>query len=597
MSENLELKSIGELLEMDFYIPSYQRGYRWDTRQVEDLLEDFLEFINNKERSQLSKNEFYCLQPIVVKYDDEIKRYKIIDGQQRLTTIYIILKYLENARQYYDKKKTIYSIKYETREEDANGSEFLVNINDVEEVHEDNIDYYYMSKAYLTIKEWFTAGIANEVDFLKILLKNDIKSENNIKTDLTNNVRVIWYEIEDSENEIDVFTRLNIGKISLTNGELIKALFLLAKDGKKLNEKIILATQWDNIEYKLQNNTFFAFINGEANKYAKPTRIEFIFNLITSNIKTLKIDNLKTTDEKYSYYIFDRLLHNEDDFKKEFDVQEEEHVSYDERVEFLWDKVKTYFRIFEEFYEDDKENLYYHLVGYLVNNGVSINEISFNFAEKSKKMFLQYLQKEILQLVKSDEDKQLETITYKKNYDLITRILFLLNVVSTIKSGYSKYPFDLHTKENWSLEHIHPQNPESLSDSDKKELLASYKKYASPNLQNEIEDGENGIENIDELLTKILAEQGEDIHTIDNMALLSKEKNSSLSNSLFIQKRQKVIEWDKNGEFIPIGTKNVFLKYYTDTPESMKKWDNDDKKAYISKLKTLYEYIKELNND
>jgi len=107
MSQNLELKSISELLEKDFYIPSYQRGYRWDSRQVEDLLEDIYDFSKKKERNQLKDKEFYCLQPIVIKKENFInsmnetsERYKVIDGQQRLTTIYIILKYLESARRY-----------------------------------------------------------------------------------------------------------------------------------------------------------------------------------------------------------------------------------------------------------------------------------------------------------------------------------------------------------------------------------------------------------------------------------------------------------------------------------------------------------------
>lgn len=45
MEENkIELKSVSELLGMKFFIPSYQRGYRWTEQQVKDLLEDILEF-------------------------------------------------------------------------------------------------------------------------------------------------------------------------------------------------------------------------------------------------------------------------------------------------------------------------------------------------------------------------------------------------------------------------------------------------------------------------------------------------------------------------------------------------------------------------
>ena len=45
MSENhIELKSVNELLNMNFFIPNYQRGYRWTTQQVKDLLNDVNEF-------------------------------------------------------------------------------------------------------------------------------------------------------------------------------------------------------------------------------------------------------------------------------------------------------------------------------------------------------------------------------------------------------------------------------------------------------------------------------------------------------------------------------------------------------------------------
>jgi len=599
MSENLELKSVSEILEKDFYIPSYQRGYRWDTRQVEDLLEDILEFSKRKERNLLKPKEFYCLQPIVVKYDEINKHYRVIDGQQRLTTILIILKYLESKIQddyYID---SFYSITYETRNnKDENSWEFLQKINTIDVIYQQNIDVYYMSKAYLSIKNWFISKKINKSDFVNILLKNDIQNENNAKVDYANNVRIIWYEIKD-ENEVDVFTRLNIGKIPLTNAELIKALLLLDKTKVKINEKIILATQWDNIEYKLQNDTFFAFINGKVNEYKKATKIEFIFDLIVSNIK-LKIDNLKEDDIKYSYYIFDRLLNDQNEFKEEFG---EEISEYDQRVEFLWDKVKTYFRIFEELYID---NTYYHLVGYLVNNNKNINDILRKFESKTKDKFLDYLKEEISEIIKFKKDDTLKNISYQANYNLITNILFLFNVISTMKAGYSKYPFDLHKQQNWSLEHIHAQNPEEIKDDkDRKFLLEDQKKYIEDKKlhqaiekliqKKKVEDDE--FNKIQEKVFKLYSDNS-NIHTLDNMALLSKEDNSALNNSIFPSKRDKIKELDAKGSFIPIGTKNVFLKYYSNNVMKAIQWNSEDRKKYLIALKEiLKDYIKEVHND
>ena len=109
MGENkIELKSVSELLGMKFFIPSYQRGYRWTEQQIGNLLNDIYAFNKGVD------GDFYCLQPLVVKEQskvnllDEIKSadsieevetllkgsWTVIDGQQRLTTIYLILKAL-----------------------------------------------------------------------------------------------------------------------------------------------------------------------------------------------------------------------------------------------------------------------------------------------------------------------------------------------------------------------------------------------------------------------------------------------------------------------------------------------------------------------
>ena len=155
MENNIELKSVSELLGMKFFIPSYQRGYRWTEQQVKDMLNDIWEF------SQKQKSEFYCLQPLVVKRKDDdllssIKAatsieevetllkgsWEVIDGQQRLTTLFIILSVLE--------AKSLYSIEYETRDD---SKDFLKNIE--ESKKNENIDYYHIYQSKQTISSWF----------------------------------------------------------------------------------------------------------------------------------------------------------------------------------------------------------------------------------------------------------------------------------------------------------------------------------------------------------------------------------------------------------------------------------------------------------
>ena len=105
MNNTIKLKSVRELMEVNYFIPSYQRGYRWTNSQVKDLLNDIYSFANKKVKSD---KEFYCLQPIVLRKakDENLKviehlisrkdwdTYEVIDGQQRSTTIKILLIYL-----------------------------------------------------------------------------------------------------------------------------------------------------------------------------------------------------------------------------------------------------------------------------------------------------------------------------------------------------------------------------------------------------------------------------------------------------------------------------------------------------------------------
>ena len=66
-SNNLVLKKISDITDFKFFIPSFQRGYRWDIMQVEDLLNDIKEYIDIE-----NKESFLCLQP--VKSERERKR-------------------------------------------------------------------------------------------------------------------------------------------------------------------------------------------------------------------------------------------------------------------------------------------------------------------------------------------------------------------------------------------------------------------------------------------------------------------------------------------------------------------------------------------
>ena len=231
-----ELITIAELIgKGSFRIPTYQRGYRWTQDEVEKLLNDIYEFSTDETNS----SEYYCLQPIVVKKTEE-GWYRIVDGQQRITTISLILGAIPVSENLQKDSKII--IEYE--------------------VADNNLDQCYKRKANEVIKNW----------------KNS-EAKNKLKESLLYYTKVIWYELDKDEEEHKVFERLNVGKIPLTSAELIKAALLNSKNFTRDSElsKIQLALQWDEVEHTLQDDAFWCFLSNDTDKTS--TRIDRIFEL------------------------------------------------------------------------------------------------------------------------------------------------------------------------------------------------------------------------------------------------------------------------------------------------------------------------------
>ena len=98
----LETRVVGGI-RGNYFIPSYQRGYRWTKTQVYDLCNDLLEYAL---RPNKNSKAFYSLQPLIVRKTKQIINgenedvYEVIDGQQRLTSINILLRYLMKILRY-----------------------------------------------------------------------------------------------------------------------------------------------------------------------------------------------------------------------------------------------------------------------------------------------------------------------------------------------------------------------------------------------------------------------------------------------------------------------------------------------------------------
>lgn len=563
MEENTILtpKLVGDI-KGKFTIPAYQRGYRWEKEHITMLLNDIYE---NGESN-------YSLQPIVVKKLDD-GSLELIDGQQRLTSIFLILKYMRQSINSIEQK---FFLKYDTR---PKSEEFLATLD--EERSEDCIDFFHIYNAYNAIAEWFNNG---EIDKL-------LKTINLYKY-FNENVKVIWYQVQNNKDSTELFTRLNIGKIPLTNAELVKALFL-SKDTNDLTDErqLEISTSWDSIEKELHDKSFWAFLTNEKEDNY-PTRIELIFNMIAN----------KAIQEKEKFHTF---FHFSNRMKKESKVN-------------IWKEIQEFYLRIKEWYE--KRDIY-HKVGYLIAMGEKMQVLLNESKNFTKSKFIESLNDKIIKKLNLTRDETLN-LSYDSSRDKgkIENLLLLFNVetVRILKDSSEKYSFKHHKGKKWSLEHIHAQNSEGLNKKEDQQTWLSLHKKSLQNLvTNNIkkEQAKMLIQKIDknyEVITKpnfdvIFSEvvaifsENEDrsyIDLISNMALLSIENNSTLNNSAFDVKRNKILEMDRNGEYIPICTRRVFLKYYTNSESTqLQFWGAEDRNSYVDAMigdgGVLTPYLKE----
>lgn len=556
----MEFTSKGILeIEGKFWVPDYQRGYRWGTTEVELLLNDIME-----NREQHGKN--YYLQPIVVKTIDK-DYYELIDGQQRLTTLYIILSYLWKQL---PSASLRYEITYATRKETH---DYLLNIDLSRK--EDNIDFFFIANAFETIEDWFKKKQNSGKDLLGLCI--------DFYQQLNNNVKVMWYEPEEDVSGIELFTRLNIGRIPLTNSELVRALFLSRNNGLTNNQQLEIDAEWNSIEKELHTPSFWAFLTN-YNPIEYPNRIELLFDMMAGGRKVR---------DKYATFFF---------FNQRINEQKDKIA--------VWNSIITFYEQLKEWYENRE---LFHKVGYLVALKQENLRRLLNETKNMKKSEVSaYVNKKIKESFNGIES--LDSLNYQDNYQKIHNVLLLFNIISIMNNDdeSQRFPFDKYKANGikWSLEHIHAQNAEILNTSEKrKEWLQLHKEVL---LRRGDECDENLVSEITEALkvevvsretfTKLQEDvfdffsdgtNGEYIDGLSNMALLNCADNAALNNSVFEVKRQHIIQIDKKGHFIPYCTRMVFLKYYNSNITSqLHSWDENDRNAYITAIsETLKPYL------
>jgi len=365
------------------------------------------------------------------------------------------------------------------------------------------------------------------------------------------------------------------------------------------------ANEWDRIENTLQDDDFWWFLNKGENK--KPSRIEFIFDIICAIAQKMQPDIIESIGtDKYATF---RYFYQRFDGKSDFDFIKKE-----------WGTVTEYFNTFLEWYNNP---VWYHYIGFLIYCGDNIVELfNLTYSNTNSK---DDITKELIDRVKArfigvkwvnDENKlPYLDLSYAKakQKQYIKELLLLLNIQYIIdqsivrKTGMEdseskniifKFPFKTFKEQDWDVEHIDSFTENPLSDkptqiewlttakSDLEDVEEFKKDFKlADRIKSFVEDDKSkeSFELIQGEIIRIAGEETNDEmlkNNIGNLTLLDAETNRSYGNALFPTKRRIIIEKDMNGTFIPIWTKNLFLKYFDLKSGSRTKWNESDIKNY-----------------
>lgn len=665
ISENnhnpLDLKSIGSIKGTTFIIPSFQRGYRWEPVQVITLLEDIKEYIEKQNEIKT----FMCLQPVVFySKDNKLDELVVIDGQQRLTTIALITYYLKNELNYtisYEKNnKTLDDIlkdmlnninrenidKHINNNNDDDIKNFSEQLKENDDInisldnyfktldikHEDSekqkiyykillfltecivpqkclLDEYHIILAYLTIKFYFAQNDTYKTNFNKLF---------NSTLD-TYSIKFIWYNVTedikgDEKKAIDIFTRLNIGKIPLTDAELIKALFL--KQDNFLNntqEQKSIANMWHKIENTLNNDSFWYFLSN--NELPRNERINLLL-ILNTDIKN--IENIKDYNLFREYY--KKLQSN-----KIFDI---------------WSEIENTYYTLKEWYNNYEM---FHYIGFLINiSNKSLEELYrlYHDNTQNNREIMRYNIKKLVYDIINNID--IDSIGYHKPKEVRTILLFL-EIYTLINANNSttnlnvityRFPFNLYISEKWDIEHISSQTENKFqSNKDKQTWLENIILYYinSDDLLKNINNNNDIIEYdkifLKDLIDSIKNNQKFDdkswniifkkwdwnkifnffinyekqpeldetqTNCIGNLVLLNSKINRAYKNAIFPVKRMVIINESKKGVFIPTNTKNAFLKFYNSkAADTLNYWFENDINNYINYIQKQIDDFRE----
>lgn len=568
-----------QTIEGCFVIPSYQRGYRWTPNDAEKLLDDLI---------QCSTMQ-YCLQPLELQTikdtsNGSVTNMRVIDGQQRLTTLYLIARALN-----INNNSPKWDIFYETEdkrisdiwEEDSNSSNQsehkTINDDFRDKVKNMIIEFLKDEEHQKAIRPFFEGE--KEI----ILLTHFVDEDN------TTNGRL--------EKGQDVFNRLNAGKTPLTSTELIRALYMVNSSMLGEQAKIEISKEWETMENTLNKDDFWVMFETKGLRDT-PTRVDLLFALVLTamNMGTIKEDEAKSST------LLEREKTNPKSIYEELEsIVKEKKISLKE----IWYRVLRCFWWMQSCYDDIE---LYNYLGWIKEttkyraSSIYCKFLRYPSIDHFKKAVIGIIRESIInyQGVLDPNNKE-NRICIRYGNPHSKDLLLLLNILSSNKQK-ERFRFDL--LGFYDIEHIDSQTPNDLSDPEtKKEWMESIllENILVKGIKNEEEAKKRAEEIIngggfDEFVKnysnyckdKGILLKDDEKDSIGNLALLNQEINRSYKNAIFPQKRKRIIDAIIEGsQYIPVCTSKAFMKFYTKDVSEITCWTHNDYKSYEKSMNIL----------
>jgi hypothetical protein len=568
-------KTIGELFDTEkkFVIPNYQRGYKWAVKDDKGNLSHLEKLLNDLWEAYTRSDSEYFLQGITIYEDGD--NLSIIDGQQRITSIYLI-KWTLCGKDYIAYDNLIYNVGTARQE----SGKFLSNLKEksyeeapslFNHVNGEEQDIYYFKEA-----------IAQILDF-----KEEKQQEKNQEDQIICNflhyiqerVRVIYITIDDAKKAVRTFTMMNGSKASMLPEELIKAEMLRKISLPLKNTKEVSFSMDDGIELlktiiakDWETSTLRSKYAREWDKWLywwNRKDVQSFFS--TSNPMGLLLDyyfRLKNKDKyiKFSYESFnDTLLNDKENkvtrtkstFKGLRDLQKKFEDLFNDPISYNWLGLSLQcdsnekFEIIQFFLsQQSHEDMEYYAKRKIVgctNRQILDSKKEINEDNKVNEDNKEYIQK------LNGLNQVLDVFTYRNNRDICFKLLYYLNILEDNKL-HRKFDFEICKYGNPTLEHIYAKSMVFHIDTDDAGNVKYYRndgsgedEECSPETIEEIkEDQKNPDKSLRLWINrKDIEDYGEKLcgiriteHSIGNLVLLYQKDNSKFGNKTFFEKKE-----------------------------------------------------------